>query len=990
MKIHIEAFVESFEKLILPKIMLTKLRLIRKLLILLLVNISINPVFSEKNITESINFTDDLNDFSMIDKKSSNMMIDTINPGNFNNDGARCARTNTSPGYIIYKLDSLSDFSMDFWIVDEKSGNLKVYSSEDENQFTEIETKLTGPIKVGYRSLATYRSASEIPRNTKYLKIEISGGDAGWKGQIGSVSFINESELRKEAKTFYFDSQNGSDDNPGNSPSGAWRTLEKLNAQFFIPGDSILLKSGSKFYGSLKIQGNGTKDNPVYVGKYGGENKPLLDAAGYLAGINLENAAHIYFNDLEITSDAKQAIESAAKTQRYGVYVTSTLPGEHGNLQFNNLDIHHIFATENVDSDGQYPTSNMGMGFNIEMKNKDAVIKNIRIEDCRISMVGHTGIKIFGNGSGGQTTYLDSVFILNNHLEHIGGPGMVPGRCSNVLVSGNTVNFSGSKADPRMHNRGSGIWPWTSKNVVIEKNKFMNAWGKYDSCGAHIDFNCSNVIVQYNFSYHNAGGFVEILGNNVNCAYRYNVSINDGYRLNGVDGALADGHIFWVNGYVGNGNTPIGANNNKVYNNTIYVGPDVKTSISISHQTHDNQFENNIIYVDGEMTYDNQGKNNTFDNNLYFGNIPEMDFGKKAIFTVPLFVNAGDTMPESYKITEHSLAFGTGKSIADNLEYDFWGKDIPNSTVNRGADQTQFDKSFYIIQSTLKTEGGNIYPDGELQIPENVDLPIRIVANPGYFIQDVVVDNVSIGTDSLFTFKNLSANHALEVEFFAPADSVFDPLDNFNFVTKYSNFRIQTDNTQNFFGDAGRAQRNNTDPGTLIYNFKEISFFEIDFWSVNNDNTKLSVFVSEDGKKFSEIAIKAAKVSSLNNRKKTTYIPVSDIPEGTNFIKFELSEGSSMWQGQIGSIKLKWWGDEKLQTGLKVRPENEISIFPNPVNNTIKISGLNKSELAEIYSIEGALLHSEFVQFELDASFLDSGIYFLKIDDTAPIRFIKL
>lgn len=167
------------------------------------------------------------------------------------------------------------------------------------------------------------------------------------------------------------------------------------------------------------------------------------------------------------------------------------------------------------------------------MTNKGAKIKSIKIEGCNIEMTGHTGIHIFGFGDKTGSTYLDGVTILNNHLKNIGGPGMVPGRCENVVVCGNVVDRSGSSIDPRMHARGSGIWPWTCNNVLIEKNKFMHARGKNDSCGTHIDFNCKNVVVQYNLSLDNAGGFVEILGNDHNCCYRYNISINDGFRIKG-------------------------------------------------------------------------------------------------------------------------------------------------------------------------------------------------------------------------------------------------------------------------------------------------------------------------------------------------------------------------------------------------------------------------------------------------------------------------
>ena len=81
-----------------------------------------------------------------------------------------------------------------------------------------------------------------------------------------------------------------------------------------------------------------------------------------------------------------------------------------------------------------------------------------------------------------------------------------------------------------MWKRGSGLWPFDCQDVVIQENRFLNAHGPGDSYGAHIDYGNENVVLQYNFSYHNEGGFVEILGDNIRCGYRYNISVNDGYR----------------------------------------------------------------------------------------------------------------------------------------------------------------------------------------------------------------------------------------------------------------------------------------------------------------------------------------------------------------------------------------------------------------------------------------------------------------------------
>jgi hypothetical protein len=169
-----------------------------------------------------------------------------------------------------------------------------------------------------------------------------------------------------------------------------------------------------------------------------------------------------------------------------------------------------------------------------------------------------------------------------------------------LVVRGNTVDGSGSDMDPRMHMRGSGIWPWGCNRVLIEKNTFMHARGKADSCGIHIDFNCRDVIVQYNLSIDNVGGFVEILGNNHNCAYRYNISINDGARKKGDRGAHQEGKILWTSGYVGSKKEKKGPYNSYIYNNTIYVGPNSRSCFSISSTTEGLLIANNIFHILGK------------------------------------------------------------------------------------------------------------------------------------------------------------------------------------------------------------------------------------------------------------------------------------------------------------------------------------------------------------------------------------------------------
>ena len=146
------------------------------------------------------------------------------------------------------------------------------------------------------------------------------------------------------------------------------------------------------------------------------------------------------------------------------------------------------------------------------------------VEKCRIERTAQFGILVRG---------VDNLSFIDNELKDIGGPGIQPGGCRNLVLRGNKIDGSGSTKLDLMFGRGSGAWIHSCSDVLVEHNVFMNASGINDSCGFHTDAWNNNVLVQYNLSVHNAGGFVEILGNNRNTVYRYNVSINDGWRVEG-------------------------------------------------------------------------------------------------------------------------------------------------------------------------------------------------------------------------------------------------------------------------------------------------------------------------------------------------------------------------------------------------------------------------------------------------------------------------
>ncbi len=68
--------------------------------------------------------------------------------------------------------------------------------------------------------------------------------------------------------TFYVDSLAGDDAHDGTSPASAWKSLARVNSATFLPGQKILLKSGSVFHGQLWPKGSGSADSPIVLSSY--------------------------------------------------------------------------------------------------------------------------------------------------------------------------------------------------------------------------------------------------------------------------------------------------------------------------------------------------------------------------------------------------------------------------------------------------------------------------------------------------------------------------------------------------------------------------------------------------------------------------------------------------------------------------------------------------------------------------------------------------
>lgn len=519
--------------------------------------------------------------------------------------------------------------------------------------------------------------------------------------------------------TYYFDSVNGSDLNQGISSEKPFRTLNKINEIDFNSGDSILLSNGSYFSGNIKL----IDKNDIHISNYNNQEKtyPIINSKGHIAGVYIENSSNISVSNIQVTANGGGVIEEYENLStnkitdkaimRAGILVNVSKKKIFKNILIDNVIVSNVFFEDlGFKRDPSEVRTSMGTqayGFGIRFFNssQSGSIEGIIVSNCFIENVGHTGIKM--TSSIGKR--FKNIEVSNNRLLRTGGPSIQFSRVEDLHVYGNEVKFSGSPDDTRKWGRGSGLWTWGSSNVLIEKNSFMYANGPADSAGVHIDFNCDNVIIQHNLSVGNAGGFIEILGNNYNCSYRYNISVNDGHRIKGQNNAFQEGKTFWLSGFIGRGRERNGPFNSYIYNNTIYVKEDIISKIAVDKASNGVLVANNIFHIEGDSEFvlgdqyrpdkggGNKIKNVFFENNLFLKD----SYWPKDVLIQPLnslfgnanFKNGGGEKISNYIPLNNKLIKDKGVVINNiyndsiglkgglNMEFDILGnkiKDLPD------------------------------------------------------------------------------------------------------------------------------------------------------------------------------------------------------------------------------------------------------------------------------------------------------------------------
>ncbi len=384
----------------------------------------------------------------------------------------------------------------------------------------------------------------------------------------------------------YFVSASG-DDAGAATEAAPWRTLAKVSAASFQPGDRILLAGGQTFAGPLELgkDDRGTAARNIVVTSYGA-GRAVIDG-GTGRAVTIDGCDHVVVRRLKLVGAGRKTGNTAD-----GLYLGHSTGSTVEEIEVTG------FRHSGVEISGT--------------------------EDARIVRVHAHGNGFAGIRSGGDLSknlYIGYCLTENNPgdptiRKNHSGNGIIVSRTEVALVEFCESRFNGWD-QPWTGNGPVGIWTHDADRVVIQYNiAHHNRSTAADGGGFDFDGGVTNSVLQYNYSHDNYGSGYLIcqydgaprFANNV---VRYNVSQDDGLFDHNA------GIFVWVGGK--------DMESTLVHNNTIWntkgsavaYGVDKRYAKPMPEVT----FYNNIFVSQGPQIFsrtEGVGKVGTFRGNLYW------------------------------------------------------------------------------------------------------------------------------------------------------------------------------------------------------------------------------------------------------------------------------------------------------------------------------------------------------------------------------------
>ncbi|MFI7700294.1 carboxypeptidase regulatory-like domain-containing protein [Nonomuraea sp. NPDC049480] len=538
---------------------------------------------------------------------------------------------------------------------------------------------------------------------------------------VAALALPAQPAVAAQAGTTYYVDAAGDDSASGLDEAQAWKSLAKVSATTFAPGDRILLRAGQRWTGQLWPKGSGESGAPITVDRYGDGGKPRIDGAGQVGdAVRLFNQEHWTIRNLEVTNEVPAAGTPGENLRDLrGVHVSGDNGQTLDGFVIDGVDVHDVTGQVNwiggsiennapgvrfqTGWDGSKKTG--GIVFDTTVPDihnppdRATVLNDVVIQNSTVRNTSFAGIVVKqytgdGKNEAGETiaeptgwgtrtspddpkfTPHTNIVIRDNYVTQAdtayGCNGMYITNVRGALVERNVVHRAGT----------SGIETYYADDVTFQFNEVYETQqkaGGADSNGIDPDKGTTRQVVQYNYLHGNGDGVLL-------CQFAF----GDAIVRNNVIASNTRYQIYLHSDRAATA---------QVYNNTIYNDKSAYLIYGYgSYLEARYAITNNLLYSTRPATL-TTSPTIAYGHNLYGGAdlaVPASD--KDAVVADPRFAGAPldgpygtpETGPQlatahGLRVTSGSQAIDTGAEITGNGGRDYAGAALYNGGPDIGA-----------------------------------------------------------------------------------------------------------------------------------------------------------------------------------------------------------------------------------------------------------------------------------------------------------------
>ena len=456
--------------------------------------------------------------------------------------------------------------------------------------------------------------------------------------------------------------------------------LETVNDTVFEAGDHILFVAGTSCDGTLRPQGSGEAGAPIVVDTFGEGEKAKINGGGIDAVVQLWNQEHWEIRNLDI-SNADPEESDHYEHERRGVVIALEDYGQGDYYRLEGLDIHDVYGEGKKDLGGSGgiqlevyasddPAEREPTWFN-DVTIENNVVENVNRSGINMSTAWKCRIEQGWDGCPPEDrdalpwTPSTGLVIRNNTVTNVGGDGIVVQMNTGALVEHNTV----SDVANLPNGSNAAVWAWNADYTLFQYNEVFDTKRLPDNNDGNsfdADYGTTGTVFQYNYSHDNEGGMMLYCGCGglaTDITFRYNISENDGDRVQFVAGATEAAF----------------------YNNTIIAPEEANSRLNNVNSNGTSLLMANNLFIAtedvvDESTIDPERNFIPWRNNAFAGDVsgwPQGDHVEDSVFIdAGLSAGDGDDM-DRFKLSHEDLA-GAGIPLAEPGTVDFFGNPVPS------------------------------------------------------------------------------------------------------------------------------------------------------------------------------------------------------------------------------------------------------------------------------------------------------------------------